>query len=405
MSANAAYRYRAVTKQGQVVRGALPAANENELALRLQSMGYELLSCRAPRRGFGLAAPAPTPQQRALLFTQMAALAQAGVPLTTCLEDTLTSLPDSLLRDALRDVLRQLQAGTDLATACARHPRVFPRATLAVLQAGMTGGNLALGFSKARDHALWQAEMGAQLRRALRYPLFLLALAFGVIAFMLLVVVPELAAFLQAQDYALPWHSRALFWLAAQFSWLVWVLPLTLLAAIITGGIMRRRSALFAGVLDKLALRLPVVGTLLRQRELALFLHHLAILLGGGVAILPALQSAGQALHNRAMQAELQGIIARVTAGQDMAAAWGAAPSFQGIIARRAQIGLQTGTLAAQLQQASADCDQAVMAQSKQLIGALEPALTLLVGGMLAWIVLAVLGPLYGALGQLRLGG
>lgn len=396
-----AYRYRAVNAQGQIMQGVMPAQHQAQVAQHVAERGYELLSCK-PQQGRQLHyRRAPDHQQLKLLFAQLAALAEAGVPLAVCLDDAAATLPDSLLRDALRDVVQRMRSGADFVTACAAWPRVFSRSVLAVLQGGMASGNPALAFGKARDHAAWQAELGATMRRATRYPFFLLALTIGVISFMMLFVVPQLVEFLKALDYALPWHSRVLIWLAEQFAFLWWLLPLFAAASVAAIMVGRRQAPRFADWCDGIMLRLPFLGDLIRQREMALFLHHLALLIGGGVPLLTALGSAQASLSNRAMQTQAGRMIAAVTAGQDLATAWQNTPVLSGTIARRVQIGLQSGNLAAQLQQASAECDAATIARSKQLIGALEPALTLIVGLMLAWIVLAVLGPLYGALNTL----
>ena len=143
------YRFRAVNAQGRILRGAMAAAHEAQLAGRLTALGYELLSCKAPRRR-AWRRTGTDYRQLMLLFTQLAALAEAGVPLTVCLDDALARMPDNDLRDALRAVLQDVRAETDCAAACARHPRVFPRGCVAVLQAGMAGGDPALGFAKAR---------------------------------------------------------------------------------------------------------------------------------------------------------------------------------------------------------------------------------------------------------------
>jgi len=395
------YRFRAVNPQGKILQGAMAATDETHLTGQLTHLGYELLTSRAVKPRIGWYRAAPDSKQLMLLLTQLAALTEAGVPLATCLTDTAQSLPDSLLRDTLRDILQQVQRGVDFIAACGKHPRIFPRSILAVLQAGAASGNLALGFAKARDHAQWQMEFGALLRRATRYPLFLLVLAVAVISFMMLFVVPQLVVFLQAQDYALPWHSRALIWIAEQFNWLWWSLPLLIIASGATLIGLRRQLVSFVHWSDAALLRLPLFGALIRQRELAHFLHHLSLLVGGGVPILSALTTASSILHNHALQEQARQMIAAVTSGHDLAGAWQNSPLCSGIIARRAQIGLQTGTLAEQLAIASTECDSETIARSKQLIGALEPTLTLLVGLMLAWIVLAVLGPLYGALNTL----
>jgi type IV pilus assembly protein PilC len=399
------YRFRAVNAAGHITQGAMAAPDAAQVTLRLQDAGYELLSLAHARQPWWRLPSAPDPAALQLVFTHLAALTEAGVPLALALKDAAATAPLGLLRTALDDIGQRLDIGEPFVVACAAHPRVFAPSLSAVLQAGMASGNPAQAFAQACKHLAWQQEFAALLRRALRYPVFLVALTTAVISFMLLYVVPQLTAFLQAQTIALPWHSRALIWLAEHCALLWWVLPLV--GGLAYGGLVlaRREWPHVRLWSDGCALRLPVLGTLLQQKDMAGFLHHLAVLLGGGVPLLTALAAARGALRNQALQAQAADMVARITAGQDLATAWQHMPAFGGLVARRVQIGLQSDTLVEQLQAASDACDAAVIARSKQLIGTLEPALTLLVGLMLAWIVLAVLAPLYQSLATLGVAG
>ncbi|MEJ0063349.1 MAG: type II secretion system F family protein [Alphaproteobacteria bacterium] len=397
------YRFRAVNTLGQVMKGRMDAANENHLAERLAGMGYELIVFRARQRihWFRHWRGEQGSKQRVLLFTQLAALAKAGVPLVTCLEDTVVAMPDSALRDAVREVTRQVRDGADFAAACARHRDAFSPTVTALLQAGLAGGDLAAAFAHARDHVAWQAELGATLRRTLRYPLFLLALTGAAIAFMMLMVVPQLTQFLAAQNTALSWSTRSLIWLSEQFVTLLWAVPLVAAGGFLFVTRLRLRSAGFALRTDGMLLRLPLIGKIAAAVEKAHFLHHLALMIAGGVPLLPSLQGARSALTNRALARQADAMIGQLADGKSLADAMRTQPDFSGMIARRAQIGLQGDDLAGQLLQTSKDYDAEAMTRGKQLVASIEPALTMTVGLLLIWIVLAVLTPLYGSLKNL----
>lgn len=397
------YRFRAVNTLGQVLKGHMGAANENHLAERLADMGYELLMFRAQQRVHWVRfwSREENSQQQILLFTQLAALAGAGVPLATCLEDTAVTMPDSKLRDTVRDIIQSLRDGVDFVAAFARHRHTFSPTVVALLQAGMAGGNPAQAFAQARDHVKWQTEHGTMLRRALRYPLFLLTLTLGAMSFMSIGVVPQLIQFTTAPDFVLPWLTRTLIWVAAMLRVLWWVLPLLLIGGGIVVALLRRSSPPLVAMTDGMLLRIPGLGGIIGMTERAHFLHHLALMVTSGVPILAALATARTALTNRALQAQATRMLQSVAEGTTLAEAFTAQRDFSGLAARRAQIGLQGGDLAAQLLEASKELDAEAMARSKQLIAALEPTLTLTVGVLLIWIVLVVLVPLYHSFNQL----
>ncbi len=397
------YRFRAVNVHGHVLKGRMAAANENHLAALLADMGYELLMFRVRQRLHWARfwAREDSGRQQILLFTQLAALAGAGVPLATCLEDTVVTMPDSALRDVVRDIIQSMHDGIDFAEAFSRHQHSFPPTVIALLRAGLAGGDPAQAFRQARDHVKWQTELGEMLRRALRYPLFLLVLTLGAMSFMLIGVVPQLVQFMTAQDFALPWPTRALVGVADAFRMLWWLLPLLVLGGGLAVMTMRRVIPDFATMTDGVLLRVPGIGTVAGMIERAHFLHHLALMVTCGVPIIDALTTARTALTNRALKEQVARMGQHVAEGATLAEAFAAQRDFAGLAARRVQIGLQGGDLAGQLAETSAELDAEALRRSKELIGVLEPALTLMVGVLLSWIVLAVLVPLYDSLSHL----
>lgn len=400
------YRFRAVNSHGLVLKGRMEAANENHLEARLAEMGYELLSMRLKQRAETGGGKRKRDRQRhlSLLFVQLESLTNAGVSLTGALEEAARAMPDSNLRDAVRAILYDLRDGVDFADACARQKRFFTPALVALLRTGMVGGSPAGACRRARAHLEWQTEMSTMLRRALRYPLFLLALSFGAVSFMLAAVVPQLVDFLTAQNTVLPWSTRLLIALAQQFTWLWWSMPLMMGVAVGTAVLLQRLVPWFEEISDRFLLKMPVFGGIIAKTESAYFLHHMALMAKSSALIIPSLKAARDAVTNRAVRKQIEAVMREVEEGGDLAEAMERQDLFAGLIARRMQIGLQSDSLVEQLEQASQECDAEAVARSKALIGSLEPGLTIFVGLILAWIVLAVIAPLYQSLAQLGAG-
>ncbi|MGE3623060.1 MAG: type II secretion system F family protein [Bdellovibrionales bacterium] len=398
-----AYHYRAVDYSGRIARGSSAAANETELAQNLSRTGLELIEARlkrasgvAPRHRFARHLPASILVQ---FTSHMADLLRAGIPFTEALNDTTQLAEVATLRDALLDIYRAINHGAGIAQAFRRHGRLFPDTFTAILAAGEKSGDLAATF----DHLLRYTEARArtieQLRRALRYPLFLLAVAVGIIGFMTTMVIPEIIQFLGSLDSRPPFTTRVLIASSAFVSRYGWAILLTFVMCGLALYVLHRISGTVARIVDTLVLRLPFIGPVLRKIALARFTHGLAVLHQSGVGLIDSLRGAGLTLGNRALAYRLDRAIVHVESGQPLSAAISdLLPAFAVHVIR---VGERSGKLNKSLEDVAVAFDRQVTAATSRLIGALEPALTLLVGCLMAWIVLAVIGPIYGSLGQL----
>lgn len=404
-----AYKYRAVNAQGRITRGQIAAANEVELAQQLGANGFELIEARAKRETPRLAlvplkAPPQTRQRvsrRAVpvFCAQMADLLKAGVPFVEALRDVTEATEPGALRDALMDITRAVNHGSRIADAFARAPRLFPSVFVAILAAGEASGDLTHTFARLARYAEARARTAEQLRRALRYPAFLLLVTLGTVAFMMLLVVPEIVSFLNSINSELPLTTRLL--IAASDiiagGWWIIALGVMFIAAALAG--LRQGSERAARVIDGLLLRLPLVGKMARKIALSRFMHSFAILYESGIGIVASLRHARASLGNRVLEAQIDEAEKLIIAGRAISSALdGILPIFA---LRMIKVGERSGALGKSLYDIAEMQERDVAAATEQLIGSLEPALTLVIGAMLAWVVMAVLGPIYGSLGKL----
>lgn len=393
------YAYRAVDEQGRIAKGQRMAANENELARVLKETGLELIEAREKKESTRRPWQRAAPRELALFTAQMTDLLQAGVPFTEALRDVGANTESVLFRETLADTAQAIQQGTSLSSAFAAAPHLFPPVFTAILAAGEISGDLRQTFTNLTRYAETRARLQEQMRRALRYPLFLLLVAFGTVSFMMTMVVPQILQFLNSIDSELPLITKALIAASNFFASDGWLVGVGLVGAILMLLVLRRHSESVALMTDEWLLRLPVVGMALRKLALARFAQSFSILFASGLGIPDSLNGARRTLGNRALTLSLDEARAHIQSGHPLSDAM--RPLLPLFALRMIRTGEQSGQLAKSLNDIVLAYDREVDDVTQRLIGSLEPTLTLMIGGLLAWIVLAVLGPVYNNLGKL----
>jgi type IV pilus assembly protein PilC len=402
------YRYRALQteakKQGRISRGAMMAANEAELSQILASMRCELIEAKqeAIKTARGPSFSSGFEAGPIILCRQMEDLLRAGLPFPESLRQIAAAMPEGSFRDALAAILQAITQGSGLRAAFAAHPRFFSAPFLAALAAGEKAGALDRCFAQLGADLRWQSDVSKKIRRALRYPLFLLCVAGGVTSFMMILVVPQIVAFLESFGTALPLSTRLLIGTAnilTRFGGPAVALFLMGALALVP---LRRFNEGFALFTDRAALRLPFLGDALEKIALARFARTLTLLLQNGLSLPESLDLSIPALANRALIERGKAASEKLVEGAPLSQA--GQELFPPFALQMIRIGETSGRLTASLADVTRSYDAEVESVLQRLIGGLEPALTLFVGGILVWIVLAVLGPVYGSLGKLGAG-
>lgn len=409
------YRYRAASPSGAIFKGLAAAAHESELAQRLGASGLELISTRERKPGSPVSAksgaettpdfpPRPRkkvpPETLALFCQQMADILKAGVPFLGALQDLGPTSENAALRETLSDIERGINHGKRIGAAFAAHPKSFPPVFLAILAAGEASGDMAATFSRLARDQRYRAESRERLRRAIRYPVFLLALALGVAGFMMTQVVPPIVSFLNDMNSDLPPATRLLIGISNLLAQSAMPIFLALLAAAVSAVALHRCSRRASLALDRAMLRLPIVGPILLRFALARFAQSFALLFQSGLKVPEALKAARDSLNNRALAAELDDGERRLISGSPLNEALNRL--FPPFALRMLRHGERNGRLSQSLDDIASICGREAERASERIIGSLEPALTIFVGSLLAWIVLAVLGPVYSGLAKMN---
>ncbi len=324
---------------------------------------------------------------------QLASLVAAGLPL----ERTLSALSEEADTPAKRDLLAQVRsevnAGAPLAQALAMHPREFDALYVAVIGSGEQSGRLSQVLLQLAEDLEAAHQMRAKLLAASLYPAIVSGVALLIVVFLLAYVVPQVAQVFTSTQRSLPWLTVVMLALS---SW-VQSLWLWLLVAGVMGFLLLKlalRQAEFREQFDASWLRLPLLGRLSLGYNAARFAGTLALLVGAGVPMLKALQTAAQTLSNTALRANAMQAIELVREGAPLASALSQNKRLPGLLSMFARLGEQTGQLPQMLQHAAKHLSEEVQRRAMQLATILEPLLIVTMGAVVMLIVLAVMLPI-----------
>lgn len=396
------YHYTALNGMGRVIRGDINATNERDLEQRLKELELDLVDSRLKtdkemtfRRGVSL-------KDLVFLCVHLEQLERAGVPLLDSLADLRDSTDSIAVKNLMADIFDSVRNGNLLSAAMAGHPKIFSEVFIGLVKAGEQTGQLAEIFSHLANHLRWVHEVRAKVRHATYYPAFLTILMSGIVALMMTFVIPKLTTFLKAEDFDLPWYTNALIFTSDNFVkyWYVIVFgPIILYIAL---KILLRTSEEAAFFMDKTILALPVIGTVVRKIELARFCHFFSITFQSGLGILDCMQVAHNVVHNRVIRESIVAAKRAVAEGGTLAGSLRMTGQFPSLVIRMFKVGEDSGNMEATLRNITFFYDREVNEDVGNMVGIIQPVLTIILGGIMLWISMAVFGPLYASFGKLQ---
>lgn len=397
------YDYSAVNTEGRRIGGRLEATNPEDLEMRLRHMGLDLVRGKPTRRRH-LPGAARVARRDLISFCfQLQQLIRAGVPLLEALTDLRDSLEQPRLGAVTANLLKDIEGGRSLSQAMAAHPNLFNPVFLSLIRAGEASGELDRVLDNLTAALKWEDELIAHTQKLLLYPAFVSTIVLASTTFLMLYMVPQLKLFVGNMGLALPAHTRALF-LISDLLLDYWYVPLLLpgLGAALLIYLLHN-SPLARRRFDALKLRLPLVGSILRKIILSRFASTFAMLYAAGIPVLEALHTTRDVAGNRVIRHALEQSEQAIREGRNMAAAFQDTGLFPPLVVRMLRIGESTGALDTALLNVSYFYNRDVQESVSRAQALIEPLLTLILGTLLGWIMLAVIGPIYDVISQLKL--
>ncbi len=399
-----AFQYKAVDKSGQPARGALEAANEVDLELRLRRMGLDLITFREIEKTAGsfVASGKVTRRDLITFCFDMEQISRSGIPILEGLRDLRDSIENPRFREILTTLTEDMEGGRILSQAMAQHPHVFDNVFVSLIRAGEQTGRLNDIFSNLGATLKWQDELAAQTKRLLMYPAFVLVVVVAVLLFMLVYLVPQIVLLLKAMGVALPPQTKALIF-TSKFVIDFWPFVFGVPVILVTSAVITIRRSLKAQYLwDYTKLHLPVVGPIMQKIIMSRFTNLFALMYQSGITILEAIKTSEDIVGNRVIADGLMRAGQQINAGDSLTETFQNLGIFPPLVIRMLRVGEATGALDTALMNVTYFYNRDVKEAVDKGMEMIGPALTVFLGGMMAFIMWAVLGPVYDILGKIK---
>ena len=394
----ATFKYRARDRSGKLVAGAATFQSEEEAraflrANRLMALEIQETAARATFSGADFV-KSFRKIDLVTVVRQLAIMIRTGVSLDRAFDVLLDQDHHPKLTAALRETARSVHQGSTLSDGLAQHPTIFPDLLVALVRAGEAGGNLDKSLEEAARQMVWQRELRQKAVTAMMYPGFTLVMAIGLVAVMLVMVVPNFVQIYAGSDVALPWPTQMLI-AASDFAiskgWMIF------LAAIAAGWGFKKYASTESGKrqLDTLRLKFPIIGGTIRKICVANFCRTLELLLEAGVPILSALRVAADSSGSPILCSAVAKVSDDLAQGQQMAAPLQATGYFPPLVTRLVAVGEMTGTLGEVLREIVYVYAIEVDEEMKRAVSLMEPLMVVILGGIVGSLVLALYMPIF----------
>ena len=388
-------RYKAVDERGRKRTGEMEAANAADLEARLARLGLDLVTFREAKVRRAIRRGRVRRGDLVGFCFHMEQLMTAGVPVLEGLATLRDSAGNPRLREVLADMVVSVEGGATLSGAMREHPRVFEAVFVNLVEAGELSGRVGEILGSLNEHLKWQNEQMALMRRLLTYPAIAGTVVMLVVFFLMTHLVPQLVSFIEGMGQELPARTRALILVSDLFV-AYWYAVLALpVAAFLLLRALCRASPAAAHAVDAFKLRTWLVGPIMKRILLARFAGGFALLYASGITVLECIRICEGIAGNRAVEEATRHAGRKIAEGAGISAGFEATGLFSPLVLRMLRLGESTGALDTALLNVSRYYNRGVTESMEQLQAMVGPAITVVLGAILFWVIFSVLGPIY----------
>jgi type IV pilus assembly protein PilC len=396
------FEWKGTARNGQSQTGVLVADSKDAVIAMMRRQ--QIVVTAVKEKGKEIALPkfgGRVPPQLIAIFTrQFSVMIDAGLPLVQCLEILGGQQEHKTFKRTLIQVRQDVEAGSNLADAMRKHPKVFNDLFTNMVAAGEAGGILDTILQRLAQYIEKAVKLNSQVKSAMIYPVAVISIAVIVVMIILWKVIPVFATLFESLGAELPLPTRIVIRLSnfiADYWWLI------ILGTITTIYSLRRYHETYKGkrVLDGILLKMPVLGMLLRKIAVARFCRTLATLTSSGVPILDGLQITARTSGNSIVEDAIMATRKSVEEGKTISEPLGDTDVFPTMVVQMIAVGEQTGALDTMLSKIADFYEDEVDTAVAGLMKLLEPVLIAFLGVAIGGIVIAMYMPMFSLIGQI----
>jgi type IV pilus assembly protein PilC len=401
----AKFQWEATTRNGEKRRGVMEAESSTQVEARLRGDGLTIDRVRRQPMQLQITFGSGVASKDLQIFTrQLATMIDAGLPLVQCLDILAAQTPNKIFARILGQVKSGVEQGATFSDALRRHPKVFDDLYVNLVAAGEVGGILDTILNRLAVYIEKAVKLRGQIKSAMFYPTGIMVVAIGVIAVMLIKVIPTFENMYKEMSHAqLPAATQFVINLSHGFV-NRWYLYFGTVFGLIVGSTAMRRSDRGKEIFDHMLLRLPVMGPTLRKIVVARFTRTLGTLLTSGVPILDALDICARTAGNKVVEHGIQKARDKIAEGHDMAGPLAESRVFPSMVVQMIGVGEQTGAMDQMLQKIADFYEEEVDSAVSALTSLIEPVMMAFLGVVVGGLIIAMYLPIFKLAGNIGTG-
>jgi type IV pilus assembly protein PilC len=398
----ATFLWEGKTAQGRVLKGELEASNLEAVFALLRDRRIRPMPNRIREKGKGLEKEITIPgfgekvkaRDISLFTRQFATMIDAGLPIVQCLEILSEQSESKLLRNTIRTIRQDVEGGATLADALKKHPKIFDDLYVNMVQAGEAGGVLNTILNRVAMFIEKANKIKKKVKGAMIYPCTIVAVAVIVVAVLLIFVIPVFADLYGSMGKALPAPTQITINISNLFV-ATWYYVLFVLVGVFVGIRFYYQTDPGRMNVDRLLLRLPIFGDLLRKVAVARFSQNMSILLSSGVPILDGLAITARTAGNKVIEKAIMGARTSISQGKTVAEPLRESKIFPPMVCQMVAVGENTGGLDAMLKKVAELYEEEVDDAVANLTALMEPMIMVVLGVILGGLVISMYLPIF----------
>jgi len=401
------YKYEALDTSGAEVKDSIEATNEEEASQKIKAMGYFVTKLTAgaasgkaskkkkktgkSRKTFTIGG---VKNKQLVMFTrQFSTLQDAGLPVLRSLRILERQMKPSVLKNSLIDVVEDVESGSALSEAMAKHPKAFNKLYVNMVRAGEAGGALEVILQRLAEFLEKAASLKAKVIGAMVYPCVVIFVAVAILTFIMVSIIPKFKKIFDEFGLTLPWATQTLIKVSNWMSDYWWTIPMFPMAVYLLIKLIRlSRAGNYA--LDRAVLWVPILGDLIEKTIVARTMRTLGTLISSGVPILEAINIVKETSNNAVFERMFQRIFESIREGETIADPLRESRLVDDMVTNMVEVGEETGDLDTMLSKIADFYDEQVDNLVKALISLLEPIMIVFLGFTIGAIVISLFLPL-----------
>ena len=390
------YQYKAIDASGKFISGSLDAGNINDLELRLEKMEMDLVTYKQKEPGSDLFGRNKISRRDLINFSfYLEQLTRAGVPILEGLTDLRDGEENPTFRDVITGVIEAIEGGNSFSQALGLYPKIFDEVFVSLIRVGERSGKMNEVLIDITETLKWQDELLAKARKIMMYPTVIGILVLSVVVFMMIFIVPDIMDAIVALGGEIPLETRMLMATSdflVEFWYLVLAFPFVVFFII---RYFYRSNSRVRFKVDGMLLKLFIIGPVNEKIKISRFARYFSLMFASGITVLDAINLSKAVVSNSVLEDGIERAWQQISEGSSISEAFKNIGIFPPLVVRMLRVGESSGQMDKALNNVSYFFDRDINDSIDKMEPLMQTTLMLVIGTVVMWLALAVLGPIY----------